>query len=97
MRKDGRLELRLDADLRGKVEALAGLRGGKASGAVRRAIIDAYRTAFPDAPAKPRLQPTVRVEPEIIPSDLTEFHAALWGSQPSRAQRIPRYLSPCLS
>jgi hypothetical protein len=87
MKKDGRLELRLDADLRVKVEALAVMRGGKASVAVRRAINDAYKTAFPGAPEKPRIQPVVCEMPEIIPAGVTDLHAALWGTLPSQVQQ----------
>ena len=87
--KTDRLELRLDAQLRQKIEDLAQLQGVPASVVVRRAIRDTHRVAFPPGVAEavvaktPEVQPTSPARPSIL-----DFHAALWGVPPTDLQRV---------
>jgi hypothetical protein len=88
MAKTDRLELRLDAELRGKIDELARLRGWPASAVVRRAVLDAHRAAFPDAAVTPPSAivevPVCRALPTVT---ITELHVALWSAPPTDLQR----------
>jgi hypothetical protein len=86
MAKAERLELRLDVELREKLDELAGRRNVAVSVIVRRAIIDAHRAAFPDAPVK-RREPTVREVLNDPQESLATFHFRLWDRPPSPIQQ----------
>jgi hypothetical protein len=85
MKKEARLEVRLDTDLHAKLDELAKLRGVKASVVVRRSILDAHRAAFPNAS---RSHPPLAVpDAPLLPLDsVASFHERLWGSPPSDIQ-----------
>jgi hypothetical protein len=87
MAKDDRLELRLDAELRSKINELAALRGWPASAVVRRAILDAHHAAFPDAAVAAS---TTIVESRVVSTPaatITELHTALWRQPPTQLQQ----------
>lgn len=88
MTKNDRLELRLDADLRGKIDELAKAKGVAASVVVRRAVLDAHRAAFPNAPlAGPQSPLVVPEAPCTSHPTLTDLHVSLWGRPPTHVQR----------
>ena len=76
--KTSRLELRLDPELRAKLEALARASGKSASSVVRRLVLRAYREAFGDprpapgatapAPARTAREVTVAAEFDALES-----------------------------
>jgi len=87
MTKHDRLELRLDAELRSKINELAALRGWPASAVVRRAVLEAHRAAFPDAAVA---APSTIAEPRVVTTPaltITELHERLWRGPPSEVQQ----------
>jgi hypothetical protein len=86
MAKTDRLEVRLDAELRGKLHELARAKRVSTSAVVRRAVLDAHRATFPDAAvAAPSHIVEVPAKPAVTLT-LTELHVALWHRPPTGIQ-----------
>jgi hypothetical protein len=88
MAKTDRLEMRLDDELRRKVDDLARAKGVSASAVVRRAVLDAHRAVFPDA-ARVAV-PSVPMEVAAVtpaPCTVLELHEKLWHRPPTDIQR----------
>jgi hypothetical protein len=87
MSKNDRLELRLDEQLREKLDELVKLKNLPASAVVRRAIIEAHRAGFPDATTQTTSATTLKLpEPSPPAPTIFDLHDVLWGQPPLHVQ-----------